>query len=131
MLSWCRRRQAPSTATLSLTTGTTKIHVPEVLRIPGFLRARRFKTVNAPENSPYEEFLAVYEFDCDDVDTVAGLLLDASNRGELSETDLLRWDPPPRAQVFEEIFNSDQDVRGRAQRHKAKPRDEPSDPHAP
>ena len=104
MLSWCRQRQAPSTARLEFNHWYDQIHVPEVLRIPGFLRARRFKTVNAPENGPYEEFLAVYEFDCDDVDTVAGLLLDASNRGELSQTDLLRWDPPPRAQVFEEIL---------------------------
>jgi hypothetical protein len=82
-------------------------HVPQLLTLPGFVRARRFRAVNPPPDGPYEEYLAIYEFDVEDVEDVAGVVWDASTSGVLTESDVLRWDPPPRVQVFEEIFDSD------------------------
>ncbi len=42
------------------------IHVPEVLRMPGFLSGRRFRLVDPdPADSP--RYLAVYEIESDDI----------------------------------------------------------------
>ena len=90
------------------------VHVPQLLQIPGFVRARRFRAVDPPGDGPYEEFLAIYDFDVDDVGEVSDAILAAAERGDLTHSDVLRWDPPPRTQVFEEIFDSEGDGGGTA-----------------
>ncbi len=42
------------------------VHVPEVLRMPGFLSGQRYRVVD-PETSELPRYLAVYEIESDDI----------------------------------------------------------------
>jgi hypothetical protein len=63
------------------------VHIPEILSIPGFAAARRYK---APDGS----YLAVYELD--DVGAVTALREHPTTR-----SDTLRVDPPAVVTVYE------------------------------
>jgi hypothetical protein len=65
----------------------TGTHIPELLAIPGFAAARRYK---APDGT----YLAIY--DLDDVSAVQKLRQTSTTRSEF-----LRLDPPPVATVYE------------------------------
>lgn len=44
-----------------------EVHVPDVLKVPGFVRAQRFSTVGGLRGEmPERRFLALYEFEADD-----------------------------------------------------------------
>ncbi|HUR74803.1 MAG TPA: hypothetical protein VMZ00_11055 [Sporichthya sp.] len=44
-----------------------QVHVPDVLAVPGFVRAQRFETVGGLRGEmPERRFLAIYEFEADD-----------------------------------------------------------------
>lgn len=44
-----------------------QVHVPDVLAVPGFVRAQRFETVGGLRGEmPDRRFLAIYEFEADD-----------------------------------------------------------------
>lgn len=44
-----------------------EVHVPDVLKVPGFVRAQRFQTVGGLRGEmPDNRFLAIYEFEADD-----------------------------------------------------------------
>jgi hypothetical protein len=46
-----------------------KIHIPDVLNVPGFVAAQRFKVADAQlgDGSPAHRYLALYEIDTDDI----------------------------------------------------------------
>lgn len=71
----------------------SEVHLPEILAIPGFVGARRYR---APGTS---EYLAVYEIEGDDLQAVlAGM---ATGRAERTTTDALATDPPPVVTLYE------------------------------
>jgi hypothetical protein len=46
-----------------------KIHIPDVLNVPGFVAAQRFKVADAQlaDRAPAHRYLALYEIDTDDI----------------------------------------------------------------
>jgi len=70
-----------------------EVHLPEILAIPGFVGARRFR---APGSADY---LTIYEIEGDDLQAVlAGM---ATGRAERTTTDALATDPPPVVTLYE------------------------------
>lgn len=65
------------------------VHLPEVLSIPGFVSAQRFK-LNAPMigEMPHK-YLSIYEVDCEHPQTVLNGLFAASQSGEMNMSDSL------------------------------------------
>lgn len=78
-----------------------EVHIPDVLRVPGFVRARRF--VPADGDGP---FVAVYEVEGDDLQAVFAGLAEAAQRGDLPISDAMQMDPPPSVRLFELVFDS-------------------------
>lgn len=65
------------------------VHLPEVLSIPGFVSAQRFK-LNAPMIGELpHKYLSIYEVDCEDPQTVLNGLFAASQSGEMNMSDSL------------------------------------------
>lgn len=70
----------------------TKTHLPDVLKVPGFIAATRYRltdqqlTAPAPEGT--HKYLAIYEVDTDDLAAANAALLAAATGGamEISET---------------------------------------------
>lgn len=70
----------------------TKTHVPDVLKVPGFVAATRYRLSDAqlggaaPEGT--HRYLAVYEVDADDLAATNAALIEAATKGnmEISET---------------------------------------------
>jgi hypothetical protein len=75
-------------------------HVPELLAVPGFVSARRFRRVG-DDGTP--EYLAVYEIDADDVAAPVEEWRRLSAAGATTRTDALQLDPPPTVGLYEEL----------------------------
>lgn len=67
-----------------------EVHVPEVLEVPGFVSARRFRSG--------DDYLAIYELEGDDLDAV---ITDFRSR-ERKPPVGLQLDPPPEATLWVE-----------------------------
>ncbi|HEY8524915.1 MAG TPA: hypothetical protein VIL48_08140 [Acidimicrobiales bacterium] len=72
-------------------------HIPDVLKVEGFLSARLFRPT---EDGP---FVAVYEVERDDLSTAVTALGEAFARGEMVMSDLLQMDPPPNIRILETV----------------------------
>lgn len=77
-----------------------RTHVPELLAVPGFVSARRFRRVG-DDGGP--EYLAVYEIEADEVDSPVREWRRRSAAGETTRSDALQLDPPPEATLYEEL----------------------------
>ena len=77
------------------------VHVPELLSVPGFRSARRFRRVGSGDEGP--EYLAVYEIEADDVAAPVAEWRRRSSAGETTRTDALQVDPPPVVGLYEEL----------------------------
>jgi hypothetical protein len=79
-------------------------HIPQVLAVPGFTSARRYRVRDlasaAPGTRPY---LSVYEIDADDPASVMAELTAASRDGRVEFSDSMQIDPPPVVTVYEPI----------------------------
>lgn len=75
-------------------------HVPELLSVPGFVSARRFRRVG-DDGEP--EYLAVYEIEADDVGAPVREWRRRSAAGETTRSDALQLDPPPDTALYEEL----------------------------
>jgi len=66
-----------------------KIHLPDVLETPGFIRATRYE--NTRPSKEKAKFLAIYEIEADDIDKVMKALQDnvAKRRAEGRMSNLL------------------------------------------
>jgi hypothetical protein len=68
-----------------------EVHVPEVLLVPGFVSARRFRSADG-------DYLAVYELEADDLDAVI-----ADFRAQERTPPVgMQMDPPPEARLWVE-----------------------------
>jgi hypothetical protein len=78
----------------------TETHIPDVLRVDGFVSARRFAAVgDGGEDGP---FVAIYEIEADDLQAAFAALGEAAARGEMQMSDAMRMDPPPTIRLLEE-----------------------------
>jgi hypothetical protein len=73
-------------------------HLAEICSVDGVVSARRFAPTDG--NGP---FIAIYELDCDDLDTVVQRMRELGMSGKMSSLELLNMDPPPNRKVFREI----------------------------
>jgi hypothetical protein len=74
------------------------VHLRELLAVPGFVSARRFRRVSGAE-AP--EYLAVYEVEADDLAAPMRELRRRSAAGETTPGDALQTDPPPEVVLYE------------------------------
>jgi hypothetical protein len=72
-------------------------HLPEILAVPGFTAARRYKA----HNGANQEYLAVYEIDAGDLTDPVRELAARSAAGQTRTSDALQTDPPPVVTIYE------------------------------
>lgn len=75
----------------------TGTHIPDVLRIDGFVSGRLFSPVGEDAS-----FVAVYEVDRDDLQGAVAALGEAFAQGEMQLSDAMQMDPPPNIRILEE-----------------------------
>jgi hypothetical protein len=73
-------------------------HLPEVLSVPGFVAARRYKVHGGEADRPY---LAVYEIEADDLAAPMREWAARSASGQTHMSDVLQMDPPPVVTLYE------------------------------
>jgi hypothetical protein len=73
-----------------------EVHVPEVLRLDGFLSAQRFKPVDGDGT-----FVAIYEIEGDDLGALFASLAAAAQTGVIKLSDAMSMDPPPIVRILE------------------------------
>lgn len=77
----------------------TNTHIPELLAVPGFVGARRYKVHgDAAVTHPY---LTIYEIDADDVAAPMQEYRRRSDAGQTQRSDTIRLDPPPITALYE------------------------------
>lgn len=59
-------------------------HLPEILALPGGVSAQRFKQVAKLMGNDTNEWLAIYDFECDDPMTVLGAMGEAAQSGKMT-----------------------------------------------
>ncbi len=73
-------------------------HLAEICSVDGIVSARRFAPTDG--NGP---FIAIYELDCDDLDSVVTRLGELGASGTMSSLEWLSMDPPPIPKVYRQI----------------------------
>jgi hypothetical protein len=77
-------------------------HIPQILEIPGFVAARRFRLVGSPPAGDGKAgYLAIYDLEADDLNTPIAELGARSADGRVDRSDALRMSPPPVVTVYE------------------------------
>jgi hypothetical protein len=80
----------------------SQTHIPQLLEIPGFVSARRFR-VSGEQQSPGHQYLAVYELEADDLGEAVAELRSRSASGKTDRSDALASSPAPVVTVYELI----------------------------
>jgi len=80
----------------------SKVHLPELLDVPGFTRARRYK-VAAGADPAVREYVTVYEIEADDLHAPMKELRARGKAGQTHSTDAVQGDPPPVITIYELI----------------------------
>jgi hypothetical protein len=79
----------------------TNTHLADVVAVPGFVAAQRFKVEAAGQHGPAHRYLAIYEVETDDLEATKAALMNAAKSGAMPVSDAL--DPNVSAWYFEEI----------------------------
>jgi len=80
----------------------TNVHLPELLSVPGFVRARRFKVSGDPKPGRHG-YLAIYEIEADDLGVPLRELRARAEAGQSSRSDAVSADPPSVVTIYELI----------------------------
>jgi len=76
-------------------------HIPQVLTVPGFIGATRYKThVGKPESGEGPQYLIVYDLDAENPAEALAELGRRSQTGELTPSDSLASTPPPVPMLY-------------------------------
>lgn len=68
------------------------IHLKQIVAIPGFVSAQRFKlAVNMQGDATYP-YMAIYEVEADDIATAHAALVDAANNGGIAVSQAFDYD---------------------------------------
>jgi hypothetical protein len=84
----------------------TNVHVPEVTQVPGIVSARRLTLSKAQQREldpAPKEYLALYEFDSDDLEGVLAEMQSRVANGTIHMTDAIEVNPPPVTYLYEEL----------------------------
>jgi len=81
-------------------------HIPDILAIPGFVSARRYRVrdagpIKAAPATP--TYLTIYEIEADDLDAKLTELRERSADGRVRRSNAVRLDPPPITTFYELI----------------------------
>ncbi|MQY26189.1 DUF4286 family protein [Nocardia aurantia] len=76
-------------------------HLPELLSVPGFVSARRYRVHRGAQGLP--SYLAVYELEADDLNAPLVALRERNGADRAAGAELLSADPPPIVTVYELI----------------------------
>ena len=80
------------------------VHMRQVVALPGFRGAQRYRLARSLDPSPPAPYLAIYDIETTDIDAVLGGLLNASQRGLLTMCDAFLNEPQHRiAAIYEEF----------------------------
>jgi hypothetical protein len=72
-----------------------EVHLPEILKVDGFVSARRLQALDG------ESFVAIYEVD--DVDRAKAGLAERQKSGNMTRPEGVQLDPPPTVQWFTDL----------------------------
>jgi hypothetical protein len=78
----------------------TNTHIPELLALPGFVGARRFRVTGDGEP---ERYAAIYDLEADDLGDVMGVITKAVENGEIHMTDAIAMEPPAVVKLCQEL----------------------------
>lgn len=81
-------------------------HIPDVLRIPGMVTARRYRARDAAHitvGADTREYLTVYEIEADDLAAPLAELAARSADGRVRRSSSVQSDPPPLRTFYELI----------------------------
>jgi hypothetical protein len=76
-------------------------HLPELLSVPGFVSARRYRVHRGAEGQ--HSYLAVYELEADNLTAPLAALRERNGADRAEGAELLSADPPPIVTVYELI----------------------------
>lgn len=78
-------------------------HIPEILEIPGFVSARRFRVRESgpAHDGAAPKYLAIYELDADDVGEPVAELGARMGAGKMDRSEALQRTPAPIIGVYE------------------------------
>lgn len=88
----------------------SSVHIPEVLDVPGFVSARRFRVVDGGPDA--HTFLTVYEIDADDVRAPLQEVYRRTKSGEMNIPDHARNGRPPTTTLYELTGDYQRSVAG-------------------
>ncbi|OHV33831.1 MULTISPECIES: DUF4286 family protein [Pseudofrankia] len=75
-------------------------HLPEILKVDGFVSARRLESLDS------DTFIVIYEIDCDLEAAKAALGL-AQSTGALSRPEHVQLGPPPTVRYFRQLSSAE------------------------
>lgn len=79
------------------------VHLPELLAVPGFRSARRYRLVDdAASESDQPRCIAIYDLEAEDVMDPIRELQRRARTGEIHQSDALQTDPAPISAVYEQ-----------------------------
>jgi hypothetical protein len=79
-------------------------HIPEVLAVPGFVGARRYKVHQGADGAPPSHlYLSIYEIEADDLTAPMAELRARSVAGRTTPSVGAQADPPPVVTLYELI----------------------------
>jgi len=81
-------------------------HLKEVCDVPGFTGARRYKLSDAglfPNDPSMPTYVAFYEMDHDDLNSVLQEMVTRTGDGRIRMTDAISMDPIPSMTLYEEM----------------------------
>jgi hypothetical protein len=80
------------------------IHIPQILEIPGFQSAQRYRVSAAGPAAPEPskpKYLAIYALEADDLAEPVAALRSRSADGQMERSDALALSPPPVVTIYE------------------------------
>jgi hypothetical protein len=71
-------------------------HLPEIVKVPGFVSARRLQSLDS------DTFIVLYEIE-GDVEAAKAALKEAQASGSMTRPEGLQLDPPPQVRYFTDL----------------------------
>jgi hypothetical protein len=76
-------------------------HIPEILQVPGFISANRYRVTDPAHSGGKATYLAVYELEADDLSAPPAALRARAEAGQSTSSDALATSPPPVITLYE------------------------------
>ena len=76
------------------------MHLPDLLKLPGFVAARRFRVLDKDAEKRY---LAVYELEADDLNEITEVIGNAVEAGGIRMTEAIEMEPLAFVRLCEEL----------------------------